>query len=113
MRSITKLASSLAVTAALSFFGQVSVAQTNSGAHPLNPSGSSFQDEGLREDSGEGARVVSHGPYAQAAHQPAAYTGSETSTLPGYSARPSGMCWVRPGGGTPDHSGHWANCKVH
>jgi hypothetical protein len=114
MRSITiKLASSLAVTAALAFFGHVSLAQTISGTHVLNPPGSAFQDIGLQEDSGEGARVAGHGPYAQAARQPTAYSSSDISTLPGYSARPAGMCWERAGGGTQDQSGHWAKCKAH
>ncbi|HEY7301679.1 MAG TPA: hypothetical protein VH684_27640 [Xanthobacteraceae bacterium] len=114
MRSITtRFLSSLAVTTTLAFFGQASLAQTTSGAHALNPPGSAFQDVGLQEDSGEGARVAAHGPYAQAPRHAPAYTSAEISTLPGYSARPPGMCWERTGGGTQDQSGHWAKCKAH
>jgi hypothetical protein len=30
--------------------------------------------------------------------------------LPGYSARPKGMCWVRGGGGGSDLVGDWESC---
>jgi hypothetical protein len=31
-------------------------------------------------------------------------------TLPGYSARPEGMCWTRLGSGPDIAGGHWAAC---
>ena len=42
--------------------------------------------------------------------QPAA-AQQDYSTLPGYSARPSGMCWYREFGSGNDQSGYWAACK--
>ncbi|HEY7300089.1 MAG TPA: hypothetical protein VH684_19525 [Xanthobacteraceae bacterium] len=42
--------------------------------------------------------------------QPAA-AQQDYSTLPGYSARPPGMCWYREFGSGNDQSGYWAACK--
>jgi hypothetical protein len=42
-----------------------------------------------------------------------AHTGAypvSTAPLPGYSARPKGMCWVRGGGGGSDLVGDWEPC---
>jgi hypothetical protein len=40
--------------------------------------------------------------------------GSQTNyaaPLPGYAARPKGMCWVRGGGGGSDLAGDWEPCE--
>ena len=45
--------------------------------------------------------------------QNSASEAGETSghhELPGYSARPKGMCWVRGGGGGSDLTGDWEAC---
>ena len=35
-----------------------------------------------------------------------------TNGMPGYSARPTGMCWERTGGGGQDlSSGYWTQCS--
>jgi hypothetical protein len=43
-----------------------------------------------------------------------AHTGANQANyaapLPGYSARPKGMCWVRGGGGGSDMVGSWEHC---
>jgi hypothetical protein len=111
MRSTTiRLATALGVTLALAVCAlpQASFAQA----------GSVFQDQGIDNDIGGSGLIVSHGAYAQthprqAAAQAPAYTREQVSTLPGYSARPAGMCWERPGGGVHESAGHWAACKSH
>ena len=43
-----------------------------------------------------------------------AHTGvyqAQNAPLPGYSARPKGMCWVRGGGGGSDLAGDWEACS--
>jgi hypothetical protein len=47
--------------------------------------------------------VDAYGAHAGAYQQGSAY-------LPGYSARPQGMCWVRGGGGGSDMVGDWESC---
>ena len=55
------------------------------------------------------AAVVFGGNAEPAAAQ---QSGKDYSMLPGYSARPPGMCWNRTlGGDTPEHSGYWGACK--
>jgi hypothetical protein len=56
---------------------------------------------------------AAHATQARAAphEQDAATTGQgEVNTMPGYSARPNGMCWEREGGGGHDLSGYWHSC---
>ena len=109
MRSITTLANFLAVTFALAFFGEASIAQTID-----SPPGSAFQDQGIREENGDSVFVAGHGAYARANQRPRAYTSAEISTLPGHSARPAGMCWERSGyTGQDISSGYWTKCKSH
>jgi hypothetical protein len=45
--------------------------------------------------------------------QPAAaqQNNQDYSTLPGYSARPPGMCWHREFGSGHDDNGYWGACK--
>ena len=55
------------------------------------------------------AAVVFGGNAEPAAAQ---QSNKDYSMLPGYSARPPGMCWNRTlGGDTPEHSGYWGACK--
>src|SRR5262245_33093451 len=42
-----------------------------------------------------------------------ASSDSGSTPLTGYSARPTGMCWVREGGGGHDLSGSWEPCTSH
>jgi hypothetical protein len=47
---------------------------------------------------------------AYGAH-PGSYQAQDSAApLPGYSARPKGMCWVRGGGGGSDMVGSWEHC---
>jgi hypothetical protein len=48
---------------------------------------------------------------AYGAHAGAYQQGNLTAPLPGYSARPKGMCWVRGGGGGSDLVGSWEPCE--
>jgi hypothetical protein len=41
-----------------------------------------------------------------------AYQAQNSAALPGYSARPKGMCWVRGGGGGSDLVGDWEACPA-
>src|SRR5262249_12248302 len=50
---------------------------------------------------------------AQARARQQEQSGSDdisTSALPGYGARPDGMCWTRQSGAGHDLSGHWGPC---
>jgi hypothetical protein len=66
-------------------------------------------------------RIVSGAAVAAAAvafvgnAEPAAaqQSNKDYSMLPGYSARPPGMCWNRTlGGDTSEFSGYWGACKT-
>jgi hypothetical protein len=61
--------------------------------------------------------TMRHEPPAQAAHARAAPQDrsdvadpAATMSLPGYSARPPGMCWEQGGGGGSDLAGFWKHC---
>jgi ABC-type sugar transport system substrate-binding protein len=41
----------------------------------------------------------------------AAQSNQDYSTLPGYSARPEGMCWKRAFGSGNENNGYWARCN--
>jgi hypothetical protein len=47
---------------------------------------------------------------AYGAHTGAYQAQNSSAQLPGYSARPKGMCWVRGGGGGSDMVGDWEAC---
>jgi len=47
---------------------------------------------------------------AYGAHTGGYQAQNSAAPLPGYSARPKGMCWVRGGGGGSDMVGDWEAC---
>lgn len=47
---------------------------------------------------------------AYGAHTGVYQAQNSAMQLPGYSARPKGMCWVRGGGGGSDLAGDWEAC---
>ena len=47
---------------------------------------------------------------AYGAHTGAYQAQNYAAPLPGYSARPKGMCWVKGGGGGSDLVGDWEAC---
>src|SRR5437764_11137780 len=104
MRSTTtKLATAIAAAIALAVYAlpQAAVAQAAFGPRADNPPGSAFQDQGMWEEQGDHPVAADHRSFAQAngrtVQRTPTYGASEIGTLPGYSARPEGMCWERPG----------------
>jgi len=59
------------------------------------------------------AAQPAHAAHARATPQEQeTYQGwNNNGALPGYAARPVGMCWTREGGGGQDLSGFWGPCS--
>ena len=133
MRSATRIMTAFAITLGLIGIPQLAAAQA----------GAAIQDQGLREEIGDSAfgsqNASAHLSYAQETSKPEHATASKRSRaatnkrqheaaatqahaaaqpnvsgLPGHSARPEGMCWVREvGAGTDMTGGYWATCPKH
>jgi hypothetical protein len=105
MRSTTtkRLAAILGMTVALAVSGV--------------PQSAAAQTSDTQKGSTQHSKPTKHEPPAHSAHarapqQPQSInSGSDNSGLPGYSARPAGMCWAPGGGGGQDLSGSWGPCK--
>ncbi len=90
----TKLAVALGLAGALALSAATpSLARTKHKHHP-------------RTDAAQ-----THAPAAAHANANGLQSYDNAAALPGYSARPPGMCWNREGGGGQELSGNWAPCR--
>ena len=133
MRSATRITTAFAISLGLIAVPQLAAVQA----------GASFQDQGIREAVGDSVfsevSASAHLSYAQETSKPERATTNKrpraatnkrqheatatqahaaaqpnVSGLPGHSARPEGMCWVREvGAGTDMTGGYWATCPKH
>jgi hypothetical protein len=109
MRSITtrKLTAVVGVTVALALSGALQPAaaqssdQQNGSARQTTP----------RAKQSSGRTAHARAIPQQEQRQEPVDNSAATNGLPGYSARPEGMCWTSSGGGGQDLAGSWGPCR--
>ena len=114
MRTTTtkRLAAILGVTVALALSGipQLAGAQTAAQTADTQNGSARHSTRMKHEPSARAAHARAAPPQQQQQQQPGS-NGSDANGLPGYSARPQGMCWTPGGGGGQDLSGSWGACQ--